>query len=184
MRVKSRKSTSCGINKADALALLEKEGCSDHLKRHVTAVSKYARTLAEKIKFNGYSIDPDFVEVAALLHDIGRCRTNGVSHGIEGCRMLESISPAIARVCEVHIGAGLDKNEAAALGLPPKDYMPTTLEEKVVAHADNLVQGDKVVTIKEAVEEFEGKLGKGHSAVKRIKDLNDYVEGLCKNAKT
>jgi uncharacterized protein len=150
---------------------------------HVTSVSKNARDIAEKIKANGYVIDVEFVEVAALLHDIGRCRTHGITHGIEGAKIMEGISPEIARVCERHIGAGIDKKEAALVGLPPKDYLPETLEEKVIAHADNLVQGDKTVKIEDAVKEFEQKLGKGHPAVERIKELNNYIESLCKNAK-
>ena len=151
---------------------------------HVTAVSKNAKGIAEKIKSNGYPIDVEFVEVAALLHDIGRCRTHGIMHGIEGAKIMQDISPEIARVCERHIGAGIDRKEAAALGLPPKDYLPETLEEKVIAHADNLVQGDKIVSIDEALKEFEGKLGIGHPAVERVKKLDEYIEGLCKNAKT
>ena len=31
------------------------------------------------------------------------------------------------------------------LGLPDADYMPRTLEEKIVAHADNMVSDNKVV---------------------------------------
>jgi uncharacterized protein len=151
--------------------------------KHVLAVSKHARSIAESIRSNGYPIDAEFVEAAALLHDIGRCRTHGITHGIEGAKIMESISPDIARVCERHIGAGIDKEEAKELGLPERDYLPETLEEKVIAHADNLVEGDRIVPIGETVKKFESRLGAGHPAVKRIIELNDYIESLLKNVK-
>ena len=47
---------------------------------------------------------------------------------------------AVVAIVERHIGAGLTAEEAAALGLPRKDYMPTTLAEKIVSQADNLIE--------------------------------------------
>ena len=179
----SKSSKSSAISKAEAISILEAAGCSEQLKRHMITVSKYARRIAEKIAARGKPIDVDFVEIGALLHDIGRCRTNGVAHGLEGGRMLASISPKIARVCECHIGAGLSRDEAAALGLPERDFLPETLEEKVIAHADNLVSGDRVVSIEEAVKEFEAKLGPGHPAINRIRELNEYIERLCEDGR-
>ena len=149
--------------------------------KHVCAVSKHAKSIAEKIKANGRDIDVDFVETAALLHDIGRCRTHGITHGIAGAKIMQPISPEIALVCERHIGAGIDRKEAEKLGLPVKDYLPVTLEEKVIAHADNLIEGDRIVPINETVKKFESRLGIGHPAVKRIIELNDYIESLCKD---
>lgn len=166
--------------------MLKKEGCNESIIKHSLTVSKNAKKIAEKIKANGYYIDVEFVEIASLLHDIGRCKTHGITHGIEGGKILKKISPKIshefARVCETHIGAGLNKKEAASLGLPARDYLPKTLEEKVIAHADNLVQGEKIVKINEAIKELEEKLGREHPAIKRVKELNDFIERLRKNA--
>ena len=39
----------------------------------------------------------------------------------------------------------LDEQDVEELGLPPADYMPRTLEEKIVAHADNMVSDNRVV---------------------------------------
>ncbi len=149
--------------------------------KHVLAVSKHARSIAEKIKNNGHDVDVDFIEIAALLHDIGRCRTHGIAHGIAGAKIMQPISPEIARVCETHVGAGIDRAEAEKLGLPPKDFLPKTLEEKIIAHADNLIEGDKIVNIEKTIKKFESRLGKDHPAILRIIKLNDYVENLCKN---
>ncbi|MFZ2456884.1 MAG: TIGR00295 family protein [Candidatus Altiarchaeia archaeon] len=178
------KSSTRSVDKNQAISLLKKEGCDESLMKHVCAVSRHAKSIAESIKAKGVVIDVDFVETAALLHDIGRCRTHGIKHGIEGAKIMEQISPDIARVCERHIGAGIDRKEAEILGLPVKDYLPMSLEEKVIAHADNLTEGDRIVPIEETVKKFESRLGAGHPAVKRIIELNDYIESLCKDEKS
>lgn len=176
--MKSRRSKGY-LSKSEAISLLKKEGCSESVITHSITVSKNAKEIAWKIKRGGSDIDVEFVEIAALLHDIGRCRTHGVTHGIEGSRILKKKFPRFARVCETHIGAGLDRKEAASLGLPARDYLPKTLEEKVIAHADNLVSGDRIVEFTKALKEFEEKLGKGHPAIEKIKELNDFIERLC-----
>lgn len=170
------------LSKAEAISLLEKEHCPEKLKKHALAVSENAAAIAKKIKDNGYDVDLEFIETAALLHDIGRCRTHGIRHGIEGAKILSDY-PEYARVCERHIGAGIDRKEAAKLGLPEKDYLPETLEEKIIAHADNLIDGDRVVAIEETIRHFKDKLGENHPAVERIRELNNYINSLINNAK-
>jgi len=71
-------------------------------------------------------------------------------------------------IIERHIGAGILKDEAAGLGLPERDYVPETLEEKIVAHADNLIAGDKRVTVKDAVADLTRR-GLKDAAVRTIK---------------
>ena len=178
--MKSGRSRSC-LTKSEAVSLLEREGCDEALIRHSQTVSMNAKNIAKRISAHGHPVDVDFVEVAALLHDIGRCRTHGVAHGVEGCAILKDY-PGYARVCERHIGAGIDKDEAKALGLPEKDFLPETLEEKIIAHADNLVSGDRIVPIEEAVKDASQKLGPEHPAVKRIRELALYIDGLMKDA--
>ena len=169
------------LSKCDAISLLEQR-CCDHVVKHSLFVSHEAKKTAEKIKQNGYDIDVDFVEIAALIHDIGRCKTHSIRHGVEGAKIIKRYSDKLARVCETHIGAGLTKEEAISLGLPAKDYLPETLEEKVIAHADNLAAGAKLMTISEALEELREKLGENHPAIGRVKELNDFIEELCTNS--
>ena len=42
--------------------------------------------------------------------------------------------------------------EAKKLGLPEKDYIPVSLEEKIVCHADNLIDDSKRQKIEEEIE--------------------------------
>ena len=167
------------LSRSEALSLLREEGCDERVISHMLAVSKLAREIAQRIRNNGHEIDVDFVELGALLHDIGRCRTHGIRHGIEGAKILRKLKlEKFARVCETHIGAGLTKEEAKCLGLPEKDYLPETLEEKVIAHADNIIDGSSVVPIEKTIEKIKRELGEGHPAIKRIRDLNNFINSL------
>lgn len=169
------------LRPSDALRLLSSEGCDARLISHVQAVSKLAKALAEKIRSRGGGIDVPFVEVAALLHDIGRSKTHDIRHGVEGAAIMRKLGfESYARVCERHIGAGLTSAEAKDLGLPEKDYLPETLEEKVVAYADKLIDGDKVVPIEDTIKDFKEKLGSAHPSIERLRALAGYITSLTK----
>jgi uncharacterized protein (TIGR00295 family) len=133
----------------EALALLRKYGASEDVIRHVKMVRDYAMQIAEQ----NPSADLELVEAGALLHDIGRTRTHGIGHAVEGAEILrkEGVDERIVRIVERHIGAGLTKEEAARLGLPPKDYIPETIEEKIVCHADNLIGNRSRISIHDAI---------------------------------
>ncbi len=95
-------------------------------------------------------LDFQFIEEAALLHDIGiyQCDAPGIhcfgkepyiKHGIIGREILEREGlPRHALVCERHTGAGLTREDVIAqkLPLPLRDYVPLSLEEKIICLAD------------------------------------------------
>lgn len=95
-------------------------------------------------------IDRQFVEEAAMLHDIGifKCNAPGIQcfgnapyiqHGRIGAELLRNEGyPQHARVCERHTGAGLTKKEIIEqeLPLPQQDFLPETTEEKLICYAD------------------------------------------------
>lgn len=95
-------------------------------------------------------LDRRFVEEAAMLHDIGICRCDApeiccfgtdpyLRHGLIGAEMMRAEGfPRHARVCERHTGAGLTKEEIIEqnLPLPHRDFLPETLEEKLICYAD------------------------------------------------
>ncbi|MFN4308934.1 MAG: HD domain-containing protein, partial [Sulfurihydrogenibium azorense] len=110
---------------------------------------------------------------------IGRSKTYGIMHGIEGAKILKDY-PELAKICERHIGAGIPREEAIKLGLGNKDYIPETLEEKIITHADNLISGNKEVSIEETIKEYDEKFGKDCIQGKRIMELAKYIESLMK----
>lgn len=115
---------------------------------HILAVRDYAMEIAGKV-----DCDRDLVEAGALLHDIGRTKSHGMDHAIIGAQILrkEGVDERIVNIVERHIGAGLTAEEAEKLGLPPKDYVPKTIEEKIVCHADNLIGSTERVSIQDTV---------------------------------
>ena len=135
--------------KDECIDLLKKAGCSEAVICHCKVVRDIAIRIAEKAGAN-----IDLVESGALLHDIGRCETHGILHSVKGAVIAKKLGlpEEIVKIIERHIGAGLPAKEAKKLGLPNKDFMPQTLEEKIVCHADNLVDNCKKQKIEHEVE--------------------------------
>ncbi|MGZ7069603.1 MAG: TIGR00295 family protein [Methanobacterium sp.] len=158
------------------IEILKGLDCPSHLIEHSVAVCKKA----VKLTSNFDSVDIELVKTGAMLHDIGRCRTNSIDHAIVGAEMLKELGfrDEISNIALRHIGAGIPKEEAQLLGLPPKDYFPISLEEKIVAHADNLIHWSDEVDIDFVIKKWEKKLGKNHPSIKRIKKLHHEITKL------
>ncbi|MCG2827671.1 TIGR00295 family protein [Methanothermobacter sp. K4] len=155
-----------------SIHLLRSAGCPEWVMEHSLAVRKKALELAENLPVN-----IELVEEGALLHDIGRCRTSGVEHAVEGARILRELGypVEVIRIVERHVGAGIPGDEADALGLPPGNYMPETLEEKIVAHADNLINGSDEVDIDFVIKKWSDRLGKNHPSIDRLRKLHEEL---------
>ena len=68
--------------RAKALKLLEESGCAPNVIQHCKEVASLAVEIADKIKAAGHEVDSELVEVGALLHDFGRCRTHEITHAV------------------------------------------------------------------------------------------------------
>jgi uncharacterized protein len=103
------------------------------------------------------NIDTQFVEEAAMLHDLGIFLTDAprihcygtesyLCHGYLGAELLRGLGlERHARVCERHTGTGLTKEQIVANGwnLPVKDFVPETVEEQLVCFADKFYSKTK-----------------------------------------
>ncbi|HMK53973.1 MAG TPA: TIGR00295 family protein [Methanobacteriaceae archaeon] len=150
--------------------------CPEEVIKHSKVVRKRAVELASKFP---NQVDTELIETGALLHDVGRCSSNNIQHAIIGAQILknEGFSPEVVKIVERHIGAGISPEEALTLGLPPKDYTPQTLEEKIVAHADNLVHGDLKVGLYFVLNKWKKRLGPDHPSLEKLKRLHHEVAG-------
>ena len=116
------------------------------------------RCLAIVKKHKELPVDTQFLEEAAMLHDIGiyRCHAPSIhchgtepyiKHGPIGAELLRQEGfPRHARVAERHTGTGLP-------GLEPE-----TLEEQIVCYADKFYsksRPDRVLTVAEAAQSLE-----------------------------
>ena len=152
------------------LELLRKENTPENVIEHSQAVCIKAMEIAA----NFDNADVELIRKGALLHDIGRSRTHGIRHAIEGVRIAEGYgySQDVLNIIERHIGAGITAEEALKLGLPEKSYLPETLEEKIVAHADNLISGSEEVDMDFVVEKWKRRIDEPDDNIKRLKELN------------
>ena len=145
------------------------------LLQHSQQVANRCLTFVRKHK--ELPVDVEFLEEAAMLHDIGIFRCNAPSihchgtepyirHGIIGGELLRSLSTPtsplerFARVCERHTGTGLTREEIERqhLPLPIQDFLPETLEEQLVCYADKFYSKshpDRVLTVAETAQSLE-----------------------------
>lgn len=153
---------------------MEASGASRRVIEHCMTVEKKALELARK-----KNADLELVSVGAILHDIGRSKEHGISHGVIGAEIARSLGldERIVRIIERHVGSGITREEAVPLGLPERDFLPETLEEKIVNYADSLVDGDRIMSFEEALEDYSEKFGKDSLIVDRLKRFHLELEG-------
>ncbi len=148
---------------------------------HCRAVEGLTDAMVEQAIKLGLSVDRNVALRGALLHDIGRSITQDLHHAHVGADLLrdDAWPASIVHVVERHTGAGVTPEEAAKHGLPTRDYMPRTLEERIVAHADNLHAGEHRLSLGRIEEKYRAR---GlEEAWKRIEALH---EDLCRELDT
>ncbi|HMD78377.1 MAG TPA: HDIG domain-containing protein [Nitrososphaerales archaeon] len=140
----------------EAVALHRKHGSSDRIIEHCKTVTKVAKILADEFNRRGITVDTKAVVAGAMLHDIGRSRTQTVRHGVEGSGIVEKegADRVVVEIVRKHVGAGLVPEEAEKLGLPELDYVPKTLEERIVCFSDKMVASNNVRPFDEEVHRF------------------------------
>ncbi len=118
--------------------------------KHSTQVAELSKQFSQRLIAAHVPVDIDFVEEAAMLHDIGIIHTDApgiychgtepyIRHGVLGRVMLDEIGLfRHALVCERHTGTGLSIREIEQqnLPLPHRDLLPQSIEEKIVCYAD------------------------------------------------
>lgn len=137
---------------------------------HSRAVADKALAICDK--HPELNADRQFVEEAAMLHDLGifKCDADGIQcfgtepyicHGTIGAQILrEEGYPRHARVCERHTGTGisLKQIEERNLPIPHKDLMPEAIEEIIVCYADKFFSKtklDREKTVEQAMKSLE-----------------------------
>lgn len=135
---------------------------------HAQRVAEFALDMAKR--HPELDLDLQFIEEAAMLHDLGIFLTDAprihcygsaqyLCHGYLGAEILRSLGfERHARVCERHTGTGLLKEQILANGwdLPAMDLVPETLEEQLICFADKFFSKTKYLhaprTLEQVVE--------------------------------
>lgn len=158
-----------------AIALHRKHGSREVVIAHCKTVASVSKVLGEAFQAGGAELDLQAAVLGALLHDIGRSQTQTVRHGVQGAEILrkEGIDEVVAQIVQRHVGAGISPEEAKGLGFPTGDYIPRTLEQRVVCFSDKMVDSDRVRPFEKEVVRFRVKghdVGRLLALKERLKD--------------
>lgn len=138
---------------------------------HVVLVTQRSLSIARGLGLSAES--QQFIEEAAMLHDIGVIKVNSpklattgdlpyVCHGNQGRIILEAEGlPKHALVAERHTGVGIPLAQIVErdLPLPHRDMLAESIEEKIISYAD-LFYSKRLAKlwIPEAADEIEAEL--------------------------
>jgi uncharacterized protein len=168
-------------NREQAINILQKNKCTPEVIAHCQAVTSLALELSEKFKAKKHPIDVALIEAGALLHDLGRAKTHSVNHAIEGMQLAqaESLPDSIVCIIKRHIGAGITAEEAEELNWPKDQYIPQTLEEKIVCYADKCISGIKRIPVEVTVKQLQEQ--KLDAAAERVRKLGNEITILLED---
>ena len=155
----------------DYQAIIDKYYPADNELRRV--LLKHSRQVADRClsivrKHRELPVDKQFLEEAAMLHDIGIYRCDAPSihcHGSEpyirhgqigGDILREEGFPRHARVCERHTGTGLP------------GFEPETLEEQIVCYADKFYSKSSPDHVRSVLETAQSLEKFGHAGVEKF----------------
>lgn len=129
-------------------------------------------------------VDEKVIRLGAILHDVGRSWAERiVEHGVKSGEIIREAGfpEAVARIGETHLGVGITKTEAVGLGLPERDFIPETTEERIVCYVDNLLyyirdeDRHELRDTDAVVERFTEELGEAYG--KRARKFMEEIEG-------
>ena len=155
----------------ECLAIIREYHVPLHILKHSLGAAKLAVFLAQRLKEKGVAVDVNLVDRACLLHDIVRIcdfkesdysrfkhpvteqdkakwkqlrtRYKEIPHEDVAYELLKEKYPVLAQTVKKHrYTALLDENER-----------PNTWEEKLVYYADKRVMHDRIVPLKERLQE-------------------------------
>lgn len=123
-----------------------------------------------------FHADEEIIEFGGMLHDVGILFTDApeigcfgdlpyIAHGYKGRELLEKEGlPAIAPICERHIGVGISiaDIEMHNLPLPKREMTPKSIEEIIICYADkfysksakNLLQPKPLHKVKKSISKY------------------------------
>jgi uncharacterized protein len=165
-------------SREQAIQLLKENNCPTNVRTHCKYVSKLAVETAKSLQKKGFVVDIDLVETGGLLHDLGRSKTHTVNHAVAGAEIAKAagIPEPVIAIIKRHVGGGITKAEAKELGWPEDNYIPVTLEEKIVSYADKLIETSKRVPVEDTINKLREK--KLVAAAERVKEIHEEITNL------
>lgn len=165
-------------NREQAIQILKQQNCPPQVIRHCIAVTALALEIAAKLQAKGIKINLPLVEAGGLLHDLGRAKTHEVNHGLVGMQMGKALGfpQPLLDIIKRHVGAGITSEEARWLNWPSDNYIPITIEEKIVCYADKRIDHVRVAPIEEEIHKLQSR---GYpEAAERVRRLHTEITQL------
>lgn len=172
--------------KIDPLKIIEKfyqpgTRLYDILVNHSRVVTEKSLDIAHQVPH--LNPDLEFIQCAAMLHDIGIFLTSSesigcfgesayVCHGYLGRELLDELGlpPQYGLVSERHTGAGITTQNIISnhLPLPHRDMVPISIEEKIICvadkyHSKNPASEGRTISTAKALESLQ-RIGSDHAA--------------------
>jgi len=156
---------------------------------HGKQVAEKALMAAEQVSH--FNPNLDYIEKAAMLHDIGILHTNSpglgcrgkhpyICHGILGRELLEKIGlPEYGLICERHVGVGISADDVRQfkLPLPARDMLPITIEEQLICYADKFFSKNSKKAKQKSVEQITRSLTRyGADKARRFQNWVEMFE--------
>jgi len=182
------------MNSFDILAKYYDRGSTAYkiLVAHGKLVARKAKKAAQRVAH--LQPDIEFIEKAAMLHDIGILQTDSpelgcrgqqpyICHGILGRKLLENIGLAeYGLICERHVGVGISADDVRRfnLPLPERDMLPISIEEEIICYADKFYSKNgngKLEGTEKSIDQIRRSLQDyGPEKVKRFQSWVDIFE--------
>ena len=175
------------INYDEALELLMKYLKDDEETiNHCILVSDFAYKISGEIKEknNELDINPEKLKIAGLLHDIAK--DVDIMHYFEGKKILEDLGLGeIGSIISKH----MKSSEVAKAKNIEGDFIPRTIEEKILTYADlNFYKDNKVIPKQRLDQKVKSAQKKGkqikidliNKARERLLKLSEEVESYLK----
>ena len=123
--------------------IVTKEHTLEDYKYHISAVLKNGLKLAEI-----YNADKEIIELACLLHDIARAK--GLKAGEENMHHISGAKKAEEILTNLKYSPDMIKKVVKCILAHrggKQDYIPETIEEKIVANADAMAHFDSFLNL-------------------------------------
>ncbi len=165
------------ISREKCFALWDKYNVPENVRKHSMQVEKVAVFLGERMKKNGEKVDLGLVSAGALLHDIGKIISlrEGKKENIVSKKILgEEGLPVIGMIAFRHMISQIID------GSP----FQWSLEEKIVYYADKRVMHDKIVGVRERIEDLIKRYPQGADVMaKSLPKILEMEKELLSKAK-
>jgi uncharacterized protein len=165
-------------SREQALQFLLENKCHPKVVRHCKAVAELALKTADILKKKDMKIDCHLVEIGALLHDVGRSKTHTVHHAVVGAELAKDagLPEPVISIIRRHVGGGITTSEAEELGWPRDNYMPISIEERIVSYADKLIVDSKEASIEITIQKLIKENKK--EAANRVRKVYEDIQNL------